>query len=548
VPIGIRWAAGERLSYRLIKDVRILHSSAPRFSTASPPPREIETWVFDAVVKSATSEAATLELVLRSARHVDESPGRAPVVFDSADPDGRLPVDPLHPFRMRALLLGVPLTAVFGADGLLREVRGAERIGDDITDRMGADAAQVPGDLRGALRESLADGGDLRLALARAFALAAGTPAGPGGAWSALVEEEHLLAGRVKIRHRYTLESVDPAAGARIADHIEAYRDAAGNIPWDVSEEDEFEHALDRLTGQAEILFDVEKGLIRRLHSEVRAAWTHRPDQETRYERIEEEAEIRHTLELREVAGPTPPAPAVAARSPAPALPDFADFQRDLETRCFVSERTGSNTEHRGAEWQKAECLRAAMVRELDGVLLPMKSASPARFAALMREQAAFNRLVAESCDLRETMQWVDAPTGTRSDGAARGYAEILCIQQDSLERAYYATALRTGAAARFAAHVRSRSTAGRVAREAREAFRRDLARWTTPALPNGDPFGQPPLVPGEAPRLLDAAAAVEAHAQALARQTCARWPALQRALEGPDRCAAAMEAYYFQH
>jgi hypothetical protein len=548
VPIGVRWAPGQRLTYRLTREVKVLHPPVPGFPADAPKPHETETWTFDLVPREVTAARTTADLVLRSLRFQDEWPGRAPSLFDSTDPAAARPDDPLHPFAVRSVLLSVPLTAVFGPDGRLSELSGAERIGEHITTALGVSALVDP-DLRQSLREEFADGGDVKLTLQRAFALSSGAPAGVGGEWTAVAEETHLASGRAKVGHRFRLEAVDATGQARVSSRIEAARDAAGQIPWDRTDEedDAYERALDSYAGTAEAVFDLDLGHVRRYASTVRVAWTNRPDKDVPYERVEEESELRHTLELLESSGPSAPRPVLAAAPAGPALPPFAAFQKGLAERCWVSTRDDSTPQVKGAAAATAECLRRVLLAELDRVLVPMKSKEPGRFIALMREQAAWNRVVALSCPFFDEIQFAALDEGIWGFGTIYGLQQMACEQGTAIERAYYAAALRAEEAGLLAAHVSESAGPAAKTREELRETRAGLEPWLKDESAERL-AGHRPVTAEDARRLLGAVTSFEKQARELAGASCANWPALAQAHGGAGPCKDAMESYYLRH
>jgi len=159
-----------------------------------------------------------------------------------------------------------------------------------------------------------------------------------------------------------------------------------------------------------------------------------------------------------------------AAAAPA-AAPDFDAFRAQLEKRCEPP-RTGDSTpEVKAAEAAQEDCLRKAAVRELDAVLIPLKKGDPARFQALMREQAAWNEVKPLACTLLDEWQFLAEEHARWVFGTIVGLGQTACMQNAHGDRAYYAVTRQRGDAAAFAARVR-------VARPAAAEIRRDLAAF----------------------------------------------------------------------
>jgi hypothetical protein len=260
---------------------------------------------------------------------------------------------------------------------------------------------------------------------------------------------------------------------------------------------------------------------------------------------VEEEVELRHTLDLLAAEGPGAPAPVVAAPPAAPSLPEFAAFKAALEKRCWVQARGGSTPAVKGAAAEKANCLRRAFVAELDRVLVPLEAREPARFQALMGEQAGWNRLVEKACPFFDETAFLDLQAGAWSFGTIYGLAGTMCEQESSAERAFYAAALRLEEWARLAARVRDADQAARPVRAKLSDLRRGLAALDPTSAPADH---RSRATAEDIRRLLATAAAIEQESRALGEASCANWPELARALGGPSACAAAMESYYLQH
>ena len=65
---------------------------------------------------------------------------------------------------------------------------------------------------------------------------------------------------------------------------------------------------------------------------------------------------------------------------------------------------------------ETVECLRRKMIADLDAVLLPLKKSDQARFKALMREQATWNRFIDVACDVEEELDWLEMAGGRKGE------------------------------------------------------------------------------------------------------------------------------------
>jgi hypothetical protein len=104
-----------------------------------------------------------------------------------------------------------------------------------------------------------------------------------------------------------------------------------------------------------------------------------------------------------------------------------------------------SNVEFKAQEGHRAECLKKAMNKPLDKVIVPLKKKDPATFKQWMGLQADYNRWVADACAAVEEAYWSDPLTGERSMGTGYGTAEMQCRQQQYAWRGFYADAWGRG-------------------------------------------------------------------------------------------------------
>jgi hypothetical protein len=97
-----------------------------------------------------------------------------------------------------------------------------------------------------------------------------------------------------------------------------------------------------------------------------------------------------------------------------------------------------SNVALKFMEQQRAECLRKAMNKVLDRVILPLKKSKPAAYKEWMDLQAEYNRWMRESCAAVEEANWVELSTGERSMGTGYGFSESQCLQRHYAWRGFY--------------------------------------------------------------------------------------------------------------
>ncbi|HYO65755.1 MAG TPA: hypothetical protein VEU33_06700 [Archangium sp.] len=100
-----------------------------------------------------------------------------------------------------------------------------------------------------------------------------------------------------------------------------------------------------------------------------------------------------------------------------------------------------SNVEMKFMEQQRAECLKKAMNKALDKVIVPLKKSKPPAFKEWMSLQADYNRWMAEACAAVEEANWVDLASGERSMGTGYGFTESQCLQRQFSWRGFYADA-----------------------------------------------------------------------------------------------------------
>jgi len=257
------------------------------------------------------------------------------------------------------------------------------------------------------------------------------------------------------------------------------------------------------------------------------------------------------------VGAPAAPGPASAATPPTAAAGDagaartaldFAAVARELDARCASKREPQSNLEGKEMAAATMECMRRAFTADLDAVLLPLRDADKARFDALMREQALWNKVEDDACWLAEEAAWVDFSAGTRDDGTARGTLLVACKTDAARERDFYARALAAGDATSMNRRFEERDAAG-TASIGRVIFMRVEAHKL---LARGAPdaaigFAYPrPLTNPERSELESRARAVEDRVDELAQATCANFPGLEALAGGAARCRVHATRYYF--
>lgn len=100
-----------------------------------------------------------------------------------------------------------------------------------------------------------------------------------------------------------------------------------------------------------------------------------------------------------------------------------------------------SNVEFKAQVHARANCLKRAMNKALDKVIVPLKKQEPATFKQWMALQADYNRWVADACAAVEEAYWVDTSTGERTFGTGYGTSEQECLQRQYAWRGFYADA-----------------------------------------------------------------------------------------------------------
>jgi hypothetical protein len=131
------------------------------------------------------------------------------------------------------------------------------------------------------------------------------------------------------------------------------------------------------------------------------------------------------SLSLAVLLSATPPAPVEAWARKACPLPKEAES--NIEYKYQLSERAG--------------CLKRAMNKSLDKVIVPLKKKDPSTFKQWMALQADYNRWIADACSAVEESLWVDPSDGERSHGTGYGGTEMMCHQEQYAWRGFYADA-----------------------------------------------------------------------------------------------------------
>lgn len=126
----------------------------------------------------------------------------------------------------------------------------------------------------------------------------------------------------------------------------------------------------------------------------------------------------------------------VLSAAPSPAVEAWAKKVCPLPKK-----EAESNVEYKAQEGARAECLKKAMNKALDKVIVPLKKKEPAAYKKWMTLQADYNRWMADACAAVEEAYWVDTATGERSMGTGYGSAELQCRQGQYAWRGFYADA-----------------------------------------------------------------------------------------------------------
>ncbi|WPB77436.1 hypothetical protein KYC5002_51715 [Archangium violaceum] len=131
-----------------------------------------------------------------------------------------------------------------------------------------------------------------------------------------------------------------------------------------------------------------------------------------------------------------------------------------------------SNVEMKFMEQQRAECLKKAMNKALDKVIVPLKKSKPPAFKEWMSLQADYNRWMAEACAAVEEANWVDLASGERSMGTGYGFTESQCLQRQFAWRGFYADAWARKDWNTIQQALQGFSESARKARESLQAYR----------------------------------------------------------------------------
>ncbi len=131
-----------------------------------------------------------------------------------------------------------------------------------------------------------------------------------------------------------------------------------------------------------------------------------------------------------------------------------------------------SNIEMKFSEQQRAECLKKAMNKALDKVIVPLKKSKPPAFKEWMSLQADYNRWMADACAAVEEANWVDLSSGERSMGTGYGFTESQCLQQQFSWRGFYADAWARKDWTAMQQALQGFSESARKARETLQSYR----------------------------------------------------------------------------
>jgi hypothetical protein len=234
------------------------------------------------------------------------------------------------------------------------------------------------------------------------------------------------------------------------------------------------------------------------------------------------------------------PSAASVAGSGRKAPRNFEALKAELARKCPIEEKE-TNVDQKEAVHKATECLKKRMIADLDAILVPLEKTDKAKFDALMKEQAEWNRAVQAACDVEEERFWLDLSTGHRYDGTYRGYTWLGCFDKAYTERILYARALGAGKPAPLVKRIVALQTDGAAV----ETALSDLAKRA--AVFEKSP---PPPDPSDAgedwKKLIDEIGKVQSAAGSLAKSTCAAWPEIAKGLGPKTPCEPALKAYYF--
>jgi hypothetical protein len=96
-------------------------------------------------------------------------------------------------------------------------------------------------------------------------------------------------------------------------------------------------------------------------------------------------------------------------------------------------------------EASRTVCLKRAMNRAVDKVVLPLKKQKAPAFREWMALQADYNRWMADACAAVEEARWVDLARGERGMGTGYGATENQCLQAQYAWRGFFADAVARG-------------------------------------------------------------------------------------------------------
>lgn len=182
-----------------------------------------------------------------------------------------------------------------------------------------------------------------------------------------------------------------------------------------------------------------------------------------------------------------------------------------------------SNVEYKQREADRVACLRRAMNRALDRVLLPLKAQRAASFREWMGVQADFNRFAAAACSAVEEAQWVSLEEGMAFGGTAAGDVERRCLEDAFAWRALFAESVAAADAAGLEARLAGRARAGVVTEETARAYLRAVRAASERAPEKAPPedVGSVHLSRADLQQMADALEKLFAMPGPLARRQC---------------------------
>lgn len=255
--LAYKWTKGETLRYRMTQTTDTTMSGLPG-GMPDVTLNQILNQTFKMSVNDVAADGVvTLSQVFESMR-MDVNTPAGKVTIDSAAPAANAGPPEQLAQKIFAALIGEPVTVMLAPTGRVQKVEGFNRLIDKMSSAMSADPAAAA-----AVRQLKAGMGDEQMSamFSQGFPEFPQKPIKAGDTWSTSASMPNPIFGSVNTTTQLTLASLDGQT-AKIVTRMKMERDPKAAPPASPAMMG-LKPEMGTSTGDAELLFDVQKGQLR---------------------------------------------------------------------------------------------------------------------------------------------------------------------------------------------------------------------------------------------------------------------------------------------